>query len=157
MKIPSQRTRRDMETAAELRAAGATWESIGVELRRQPTLIIRWARVYRDDWERMLQEAEERWAHLVTNESRSVLRNLLRSDSERVRMSAAEKLARYWLEQRAQKAPSDPYTDRFAFLAHLEEMNDADLQQYLADLVRRIHADGDQRAMADPPVPAGSD
>ncbi len=29
MKIPSTRTLHDMELAAELRAAGATWETIG--------------------------------------------------------------------------------------------------------------------------------
>ena len=34
MRIPSIQTRRDMEMAAELRAAGATWETIGEQLVR---------------------------------------------------------------------------------------------------------------------------
>ena len=41
MKIPSMRTRRDMETAAELRAAGASWETAAAELGRQPVLLMR--------------------------------------------------------------------------------------------------------------------
>ena len=70
MRIPSARTRRDMETAAELRAAGATWDTIAAQLERQPNVVIRWTSVYREDWERMYAAAEERESRLGDNESR---------------------------------------------------------------------------------------
>ena len=60
MKIPSIRTRRCMESAADLRAAGATWETAADQVGRQPNLLMRWARVYREEWERLLRDAEER-------------------------------------------------------------------------------------------------
>ena len=41
MNIPSTRTRHDMEIAAELRAQGATWATIGLQLKRQPGLLQR--------------------------------------------------------------------------------------------------------------------
>jgi hypothetical protein len=35
MKIPTTRTRRDMEIVAELRAAGATWETAALKVQRR--------------------------------------------------------------------------------------------------------------------------
>ena len=43
MNIPSTRTRHDMEIAADLRAQGGTWVTIGLKLKRQPGLL-RWTR-----------------------------------------------------------------------------------------------------------------
>jgi hypothetical protein len=163
MKIASLRTRRDMETAAELRAAGATWETAAVQLRRQPNLLIRWARVYREEWERLYREAEERWSRQANNESRNVLRILLRSDNQRIRLSAADKLARHWLDQkkmdmeRAKETAPKSHTDQLALLAYLEGLNDADLQQFLADAVQRVHRANGGGNVQDPPRPAGAD
>ncbi len=81
MKIPSTRTRRDMEAAADLRAADATWETAAEQTGRHPNLLIRWARVYRDEWEQLLRETEQRLSRHASNKSRSVLRKLLRAKS----------------------------------------------------------------------------
>ena len=142
MKIPSTRTRRDMETAAELRAIGATWETIATQIHRQPNLVIRWTKVYREEWERLYQEAEVRWARQANTESRSVLRTMLRSESSRIRLTVADKLARYRLDEKAKEEPPNPRADRVAFLAHLDEMTDADLHDYLADFIQQTHAEG---------------
>ncbi len=154
MKIPSSRTLRDMETAADLRAAGATWETAAEQTGRQPNLLIRWARVYHDQWEQLLREAEERLSRHASNESRSVLRKLLRAKSSRIRLTAADKLTRHWHEEKAKEAPPDPHVDRSAYIAFLEEMNDDQLQVHLAELVRRIHAEGGVAGTVSPQSPA---
>ena len=141
MRIPSIQTRRDMEMAAELRAAGATWETIGEQLVRQPTLLIRWTRVYREDWERYRHSAERRLARQTSDESRSVLRGLLRSTSARVRRMAADKFTRHRLEQKAKEMPPDLHVEHSAYIAYLEEMSDEQLEQYLAEFVARTQGD----------------
>src|SRR5262249_10589237 len=77
MKIPSAKTRRDMEIAAELRAAGATWETAAEKLGRRRFVVQRWAKDYPDEWERLLGDAEQRVSREGTNESRSAMRILL--------------------------------------------------------------------------------
>ena len=149
MRIPSDRTLHDMETAAELRAAGATWETAAEQLGRQPTLLIRWTRHYHEDWERLLREAEERLSRQASNESRSVLRMLMRCKSSKIRLSAADKLMRHGLEEKAKREPPEPRVDRSAYIALLEEMTDDQLQEHLAEFVRRIHAEGGAAPMAD--------
>src|SRR5262245_51751561 len=86
MKVPSSRTRQDMETAAELRASGATWETIGRQIDRQATLIMRWVRQYAQEWEQLLRDAEARASREGGNESRMALRLLLRHKSARIRL-----------------------------------------------------------------------
>jgi len=142
-----------METAAELRAAGATWETAAEQLGRQPTLLIRWTRHYHEDWERFLREAEARLSRHASNESRSVMRKLLRAKSSRIRLTAADKLTRHWHEEKAKEAPPDPHVDRSAYVAFLEEMNDDQLQEHLAEFVRRIHTEGGVAGTANPPSP----
>jgi hypothetical protein len=47
MNIPSTRTRHDMEIAADLRGQGRTWVTIGLKLKLQPGLLMRWTRFLR--------------------------------------------------------------------------------------------------------------
>jgi len=56
-----------MEAAADLRAADATWETAAEQTGRQPNLLIRWARVYRDEWEQLLRKAEQRLSRHASN------------------------------------------------------------------------------------------
>ena len=149
MRIPSSKTRRDMELAAELRAAGATWENIAEKLKRHPNLVIRWASVYRDEWERLLREAEARGARLTTGESRSAMRILLRHKSSKVRIRAVDQLTKLLRAERAgSQSPGGP-EDLSAFLAHVEEMSDDELEETMAEFAeqyrgkRSAQADGD--------------
>ncbi len=142
-----------METAADLRAAGATWETAAAQIGRQPTLLIRWTRFYQEDWERLYRQAEERLSRHASNESRSVLRKLLRAKSSKIRLTASDKLTRHWHEEKAKEAPPDPHVDRSAYVAFLEEMNDDQLQEHLAEFVRRIHTEGGVAGTANPPSP----
>jgi HEAT repeat protein len=141
MHIPSSRTLRDMEIAADLRAQGATWATVALKLNRQPGLLQRWTRVYQQDWERLLKEAEERLSRHANNESRAVLRELLRSKSSKVRLAAAEKLTRLRLKEKAEEPPqNDLYAEVAAFVQAAEEMSDAELEEYLAEFVQRREA-----------------
>jgi hypothetical protein len=63
MNIPSTQARHDMEIAADLRAREATWATVALKLNRQPGLPQRWTRVYAQEWERLLKEAEVRLSH----------------------------------------------------------------------------------------------
>jgi hypothetical protein len=155
MLIPSIRTRRDMETAAELRAAGATWETAAGQIGRQPNLLMRWARVYSEEWERLLREAEQRLLRQGSNESRSTLRLLLRCKSSKIRLAAADKLAHHCRAEKALQEPPSPQTDKTAFLDYLEEMTDAQLQQFMAEVVQRLHPQGCGPGSENPPSPAG--
>jgi len=44
MRIPSARTLHDMEIAAELRAQGATWETVALKVKRQIGVLHRWTK-----------------------------------------------------------------------------------------------------------------
>jgi HEAT repeat protein len=138
MKIPSVRTRRDMEVAAELRAQGATWETIGLKLQRQPGLLRRWTKVYSEEWERLLKEAEERLSRLAGNESRAVLRELLRSKKSTVRLAAAERLARLRMQEKAKEQPPEAHADVAAFIAAAEDMSDEELEEFLVELGNEV-------------------
>src|SRR5262249_37743663 len=136
MRIPSARTRRDMEMAAELRAQGATWETIAVKQGRQVGVLFRWTKYFREEWERLLKEAEDRLSRQGGNESRTVLRELLRSKKSNVRLLAADKLARLRLDEKAKEPPSDPHADVAVLLATAEEMSDEELEEFLAKLAK---------------------
>ena len=137
MHIPSIKTRRDMETAAELRAAGATWDTIAERLQRQPAVLIRWTKTYRDDWERFLADAEDRISRQASNESRSVMRTLLRHKSSKIRLTAAEKLAKQRLAEKAALPPPEPRADMTAFLTYAQEISDEQLDEYIAEFIQQ--------------------
>jgi hypothetical protein len=129
-----------METAAELRAAGATWETIALKLHRQIGVLHRWTKYYREEWERLFREAEERLSRQAGNESRTVLRELLRSKKSTLRLAAAERLARLRLQEKKAEPPPAPHPDVAAFVAAAEEMSDAELEEYLAEFVKSREA-----------------
>ena len=68
MKIASRRTLHDMDIAPELRAYGATWETIAEYLGRHKRVLTRWVRYYAADWERLYEAAEQRAARRAANE-----------------------------------------------------------------------------------------
>ena len=140
MKIPTTRTRRDMEIVAELRAAGATWETAALKVQRRAGLLRRWTKVYPEEWERLFREAEERQGREANNESRTVLRELLRSKETKARLAAAERLARLRQQHMAKQPKPDPHGDLAAFLAAAQEMSDAELDEYMAEFFAEMKA-----------------
>jgi hypothetical protein len=136
MHVPSEKTRRDMEAAAELRAAGATWETIGEVLGRKPFVLTRWARVYRDEWRGYLRYAKERALQQVNSEARMKLQALLRHESSHIRMKTAVQYLREQLAENATRRPPDPQLELADFLAKIEKMSDEELQESIAEFIK---------------------
>jgi hypothetical protein len=125
-----------MEAAAELRAAGATWETIGEVLDRKPFVLTRWARVYSDDWRRYLRDAGEWLLRQGSSEWRAKLQALLRHPSSRVRLATADQLLRQRLAEKSAERPPDRLAEAAAFLAVAEKMTDERLQELITDFIR---------------------
>lgn len=84
-------TEEQLVEAAEMRAAGFRWESVGEKLRKAAETVRRWPRRYPERWEQAMQKAEMRQAVDVQSESVVVLRGLARnSDDEKVKLQAAK-------------------------------------------------------------------
>jgi HEAT repeat protein len=145
MKIPSIRTRQDMETAAELRAAGATWETIAAQLQRKLSLVARWAKLYAEEWECLLREAEERLSRHADNESRSVTRQLLRDNDPKVRLDAADALAQRRQQEKAAEPASDPQSRYNTLTSQLDELSDEELRRFTLELILEAQETGEIR------------
>ena len=78
--------------AAELRAAGASWEAIAKEVHRRERTVRGWPRKYTDRWTTALIQAEQRMTAQADCESVFTLRKLLLSQDEKVRWHAAKAL-----------------------------------------------------------------
>jgi hypothetical protein len=136
MHIPSQRTRHDIDAAAELRAAGATWQTIGEALERHEFVVRRWTHVYREDWELDLAAAERRAAKRG-DDDKAKLRALLRHTNARIRRHTADELIR---QRRAEASTESPFEQRVyinTFLAGVEQMNDKELDKTIAEFIAK--------------------
>jgi hypothetical protein len=134
MRIPSMETRQDMRAAAELRAAGATWETIAVAIRRQPNLLARWAKIYCEGWLELLAGAEERQTRLMDAESRATLRNRLRGKELKARLEAAQQLLQQVPDDKP-AAPPSAVTNPAGFSAYLETLNDDDCDRLIDEVI----------------------
>jgi hypothetical protein len=142
MKIPTSRVLRDMEIAAELRAAGATWQTAALQIGRQLGVLHRWANHYRDEWQRFLKDADERLTREATNEWRGGMRALLRHENSKIRLTAADKLTNHRLEQKAAERPPELSSGTAAMIACMEQLTQADLEHWVAKFVRKNLANG---------------
>ena len=79
--IPSQIARRDLAVVAELRAAGATWETAAAPVGRHQNVVARWTKYYADEWRRAFAAAQKRIEQSLNEDARRELRS---------RFSAAE-------------------------------------------------------------------
>ena len=113
--------------AAELRASGATWKTVAENLGRRLNVVWRWTRWYREEWEQFLRDAEDRASREGASESHAVMRQLLRHKSAKIRLSAAEKLVKLRLAEKAAEPPRHPTSNLSPLLAHLEELSDVEL------------------------------
>jgi hypothetical protein len=81
-----------LSAAAELRAAGATWETVAGHLRRAIAKCRRWPIRYRDYWTVAYQAAERRRNAVARQEAVNALRGLLRSEDARAKRDSARAL-----------------------------------------------------------------
>jgi hypothetical protein len=113
MPVPSRRTLRFLAAAAELRAGGATWETVAAHLSRAVAKVRHWPIRYRDYWNAAYQAAERRRRAVARVEAVNVLRGLLRSEDGRAKRDAARALLSLTARKGdgAAAAEADPLTE----------------------------------------------
>lgn len=128
-----------LNRAAELRAAGSTWEAVAAKIHRAADAVRKWPRDYADRWKIALREAERRLVCEAAAESVLVLRTLLRSEDEKVCRDAARSLTDLrldWskLELAAGSESAQPLTsDSARILAFLDGHPDEELARLAAN------------------------
>jgi hypothetical protein len=125
-----------MAVAAELRASGLSWETVAERVGRNPRTCRRWLAEYPGVWDRLYRRAELRVLESATAEAVIVLRNLLRSEDEKVRRDAARFLLQMRLQFEPGEAPAtgagDSDAERIA--AFLQGQGDAGVQELVGEL-----------------------
>ncbi len=157
--MPNPLPDRLLTEAAELRAEGATWETVAVQVGRALSTVRGWPALYHAKWTALLRAAEQRIATEAAAESVLILRAQLRSKDPDISRNAAQKLIQYRVA--LDKTTDDP--DRFEpgalphseaarVAAHLESLSDDQRNQLLDRVVSVLSAHRDARnAGGDPP------
>ena len=146
--------------AAELRAAGSNWEVVAAKLHRAAETVRKWPALYPTEWQAALRTTERRLVFEAGAESVLILRQLLRSEDEKVRRDAAKFLIDLRLElfkldqQSPEDSPPQLTSDSARLVAFLEEHSDEELERHLAAM--RLPARHDDPEL-EPSIPAGAD
>ena len=129
-----------LRRAAEMRASGCTWDSVGKAMRRAAATVQSWPEQLAERWKAAMREAERRLASEAGAESILILRGLLRSEDEKVRRDAAKSLLYLRLElakldshTSAASAPP-PTSAALELAAFLEGHTDDELARIAADV-----------------------
>ncbi|QDU18285.1 hypothetical protein [Urbifossiella limnaea] len=123
--------------AAQLRAAGCSWESVAAQLGKAVETVLKWPEKYADRWPPLLADAEKRVAVEAGAEAVLILRQLLRAEDEKVRRDAARFLLELRFKLVAPPDTSDPLptprsADARRLVAFLESHSDDDLARLAA-------------------------
>ncbi len=103
----SVRKARLCERAAEMKAAGSSWEAIATALQRTVQTVKKWPRVYANEWQELFGQFEKQFVDEAAAESVLALRKQLRIEKSTLSVQAADKLIRYRIS-RAKSTPAPP-------------------------------------------------
>jgi hypothetical protein len=133
MKPYSAKLARLLAEAAEHRARGASWELVAAKVGRHPATCRRWPSLYPEVWRRHLQAAERQLLAEASAEAMAMMRQLLRSEDEKVRRDAACALVTLRQRQceREGRAAGD---DRDGLPDSPERLDDAELRTIAEEL-----------------------
>ena len=124
MSVPSTEMLRLLAAAAELRAAGNSWEAVAAKLGRAADTCRRWPTRFRTAWERLYQRAEHNQLTESRAEATSILRNQLRlEDTKEKRDAAKALLAAATRERSAKSEPPEPTIEEFS-----DELSNGEIQ-----------------------------
>src|SRR5262249_25377993 len=141
MKHPAPAVLSSLREAAELRVGGHSWEAVGERLRRSPETCRHWPLTYPEQWQALYRAAEERLINEAGAEAVLVLRQLLRSQDEKVRRHVAKLLATMRLELLAlknkagDKATDLPESDAERVAAFLTEQSAESINELVEELL----------------------
>jgi hypothetical protein len=150
-----------MAQAADLRAGGATWETVAARLHCAARTCRRWPKAHPEAWRRLYREASQGLLAKVGAEAMNVLRKLLRSKDEKVQRDAVRLVVVPHLKELAGGAPVEPAAaagDAARIAAFLGSHTDAQVQALCDELLARRPALPDRSAAgggppARPPLP----
>ena len=126
--------------AVEARASGGSWEAVAKQVRRSAHTVRKWPRMYAERWASALRAAELAVIDSSAMESVHVLRELLRSKSDKVRVEAAWRLIYQRLEQcKIQQKPGGSIplelsSDAHRIAAFAKEHSDEELDDLVSSL-----------------------
>jgi len=126
MKTPSAAVARLMAEAAELRAAGASWDAVANAVRRKIDVCRRWPGQFPKIWSRLLAESIHQQRENAAGEAVTTLRQLLRSVDDKLRRDAAKALLAIAPEVVTEKTND--------LDAYVEQLNDEGCQQLDASI-----------------------
>ena len=133
MSTPTAEVARLLADAAELKAGGASWEQVAARVGRRPATCRRWPVLYPDEWQRLLRSAERRLLAEAGAEGVHILRELLRSEDDKVRRDAARTLAALWDQCRRREKAADADA-RDPEKRYMEGMTDAQVHTFTDDV-----------------------
>ena len=120
-----------LERAADLRAAGNSWEQIAKKVHRNIDAVRAWPHEFAEVWDRRFTESSRRLGAEAEAEARAVLRVLLRDDDSKVKREAAKHLFDH-ARRNAVVGDLPSHTSEFHRLAdYLEGLSDEDRQSFL--------------------------
>src|SRR5687767_3826217 len=105
--MPSNKPPSDdvLATVAELRAGGLSWEAVAARVGKSVRTVQRWPTRYPFRWRKYLAAAEDQLLAEAAAESVHTLRGQLRSEDDKARRDAADKLLRFRLAGLRKKKP----------------------------------------------------
>jgi len=143
--------------AAELRAAGAAWDTIAAQIGRAPHTVRQWQYYYRARWVAALRAAESRIASEAAAESVIAMRAQLRSTDPDVSHAAARQLMQYRVALNRSGADANPAgvapgSEATRVAAHLESLSHDQREQLLDRAVAVVAARRDARGAGSDPT-----
>ncbi len=102
----SLRKQRLRERAAEMKAAGSSWETIATALQRTVQTVKKWPRVYANEWQELFGKFEKQFLDEAAAESVLALRKQLRGEESAVSIRASDKLIRYRISRAKSTTPT---------------------------------------------------
>jgi hypothetical protein len=138
--------------AAEMRAAGLSWASIGRELGRDESTCRNWQVTYRLHWRRIMAAVERHAVLEGAAEARAILRLLMRDTKDKEKQLDAAKLllADRPKPRPTSRKPTSGASRAEAALAEMRSMSNEELEQQIHDfLATRAKLPGDKRAPGD--------
>jgi hypothetical protein len=130
MLMPSQKVRRFMLRAADLRATGHTWQQVGRKMHKTGEAVRSWTKRFPEYWEEVLTEARREVAGEARDEGLTALRTLLRSGDDKVKCNASTKLA--GMPKDAEKS-SATAEELMKFVQFLEGLSDEELESFMGE------------------------
>jgi hypothetical protein len=131
-----------MHQAAELRAAGCSWEAIGVKLNRTARSCRRWTDRYPEVWQQLYWKEKANVAQKAGDEAFGCLRQLLRDEDKWLRQNTAKFLCRHSYDvikgQPGAARPDEALGDWAPYIAYLESHSEEEANACLEeDLAER--------------------